>query len=104
LEDKLKGPVSPIPPSVSPIPYATPSPPAGSPVPPMEMPYQERASTPHDRSSTPIQHSDVPDEERGEEDASVYSSAEDLLDPILRSRRPNAKFTNTPVKAQVIIL
>ena len=33
-----------------------------------------------------------------EEQESVYSSAEDLLDPIMRSRRPNAKFTNTPVK------
>lgn len=83
LEEKLR-------PPISPIPRTSPSPPVGgSPVPP---------------SSTPEPPTDVNPEISGEiqeEQESVYSSAEDLLDPIIRSRRPNAKFTNTPVKTQV---
>lgn len=51
----------------------------------------------------PLDEEEEADEASGfaagaEEQESVYSSAEDLLDPIMRSRRPNAKFTNTPLK------
>ncbi|CAB3367351.1 Hypothetical predicted protein [Cloeon dipterum] len=85
---------SPSPPSLSPIPgHKSPSPKDGaSPLPPLlsdsPLPTLDEVSGVEELAAAAAT----------EEQDSVYSSAEDLLDPIIRSRRPNAKFTNTPVK------
>lgn len=83
---------------------SSPSPPPVSPIPPHRSPSPLETASP---VPPPVSDSPLPPLEEedasaagafGEEQESVYSSAEDLLDPIMRSRRPNAKFTNTPVK------
>ncbi|KAF4528159.1 hypothetical protein B566_EDAN016923 [Ephemera danica] len=73
-----------------------------SPIPPSDSPSPPTANSPVP-CETPEPSAELTAEDvlQGEEQESVYTSEEDLLDPILRSRRPNAKFTNTPVKTQI---